>query len=272
MSDRNVILVTGASSGFGRSIAELLAMKGYVVFGTSRNPTASETLPNVSMVPLDVRSDASVRACVDMVLQRAGHLDVLVNNAGYVQAGAIEEVSLDQAKAQFETNFFGVVRMVKAVLPTMRGQGSGTIVNIGSLAGLVAAPFIGFYNASKFALEGYTESLRHELKPFHIAVSLVEPGFFRTNIARSRQTGADPIPGYDPWRGRGLRAIARFEEHGGPPTDVAKCVLRIVESPSPRLRYLVGSDARRNARLRRFLPGSAFEWGLRRTMRLDVEP
>src|SRR2546427_5165882 len=156
MSHRKVVLVTGASSGFGKAIAGLLAKRDLEVFGTSRHPSANGSMPGVSMGPLDVRMDESVRACVDTILDRTGHLDILVNNAGYVQGGAIEEVTLEQAKAQFETNFFGAVRMVKAVLPTMRKQGSGGIINISSVAGLIAAPFLGFYNASKFALEGYT--------------------------------------------------------------------------------------------------------------------
>ncbi|MCI4371190.1 MAG: oxidoreductase [Thermoplasmata archaeon] len=271
MHANKVVLVTGASSGFGQAIAELLAKRGLVVFGTSRKPSASEATANVSMVPLDVRSDESVRTAVDAVLAKAGRIDVLVNNAGFVQAGAIEEVKLEQAKGQFETNFFGVVRMVKAVLPAMRKQGGGQIINIGSLAGIIAAPFIGFYNATKFALEGYTESLRHELKPFHIAVSLVEPGFFRTNIGRNRQMGAEPIQEYEVWRRRALNALAWFEDHGGPPSAVADAVLKIVESSAPRLRYPVGKDARRYSRLRRILPEGTFERGVRRAFRLDAE-
>ncbi len=271
MSVRKVVLVTGASSGFGQAIAGLLAQRDFEVFGTSRHPSESEPLPGVSMLPLDVRSDESVRACVEAVVGPTGRLDVLVNNAGYVQGGAIEEVTLEQAKAQFDTNFFGAVRMVKAVLPIMRKHGTGQIINISSVAGIIAAPFLGFYNASKFALEGYTESLRHELRPFNVGVSLVEPGFFKTNIARNRQYGAEPISDYDPWRRRGLSAIEQFENRGPGPAAVAECVLRIVESKSPGLRYRVGSDARRYIRLRRILPASTFEWGVRRTFKLDAK-
>jgi len=151
----------------------------------------------------------------------------------------------------------------------MRKQGSGRIINISSVAGLIAAPFLGFYNASKFALEGYTESLRHELRPFHIGVSLVEPGFFKTNIGRNRQYGAEPINDYDPWRRRGLSSIERLESQGPGPAAVAECVLRIIESRSPALRYRVGTDARRYVRLRRILPASTFERGVRRAFKLD---
>src|SRR5438445_12277089 len=198
MSHRKVVLVTGASSGFGKAIAGLLAKRELEVFGTSRHPSANGSMPGVSMGPLDVRMDESVRAGVDTILDRTGHLDILVNNAGYVQGGAIEEVTLEQAKAQFETNFFGAVRMVKAVLPTMRKQASGPIINISSVAGLIAAPFLGCYNASKLALEGYTESLRHKLKPFHTCRPPVEPGRSKTNIARHRQYEHQPTADYTP--------------------------------------------------------------------------
>src|SRR6266702_4538899 len=171
------VLVTGASSGIGQAIAQLLAERGFKIFGTARKP-AAPTLGNVTMVPLDVRSDDSVRACID----RVGPIDVLVNNAGYSLMGAAEETSLDEAKAQLETNFFGVVRMVKAVLPAMRKAGAGKIITIGSLAGITAIPFGSFYTASKFAIEGYSEALWHELRPLGISVSVIEPGFVHTTI------------------------------------------------------------------------------------------
>src|SRR5262245_2768766 len=158
MSSQKVVLITGASSGIGQRIARLLAQKDFTVFGASRNPRAAEPVPAVEVLPLDVRSDDSVKACVDTVLARAGRLDILVNNAGYMLGGAVEEITIEEAKAQFETNLFGTMRTVKAVLPTMRRQRSGTIINISSLAGLVPGPpFCGMYSASKFALEAYTE-------------------------------------------------------------------------------------------------------------------
>ena len=158
MSSQKVVLITGASSGIGQSIARLLAQKGFTVFGASRNPDAVEHVPAVEVLPLDVRSDESVKACVDAVLARAGRLDILVNNAGYMLAGAVEEVTIEEARAQFETNFFGAMRTVKAALPIMRQRRSGTIINISSLAGPVPGPpFCGMYSASKFALEAYTE-------------------------------------------------------------------------------------------------------------------
>lgn len=186
---REVVLVTGASSGIGRAAARMLAERGYVVLGTSRDPASVAALPGVELLPLDVRSDASVSACVKAVLQRAGRLDVLVNNAGYVLSAAVEEASPDEALAQFETNFFGAVRMLRAVLPIMRRQGGGQIINISSVAGLVPMPFWGYYSASKAALEALTEALRYEVKPFHIRVSLRSSA--RTS-ARARIRGAWP--------------------------------------------------------------------------------
>lgn len=269
MSTGKVVLVTGASSGIGRAAAEMLAERGFRVFGTSRRPAARETSSRVQMLPLDVRSEESARACVDTVLQEAGRIDVLVNNAGHSLAGALEETTMEQAKDLFETNFFGAVRMVQAVLPAMRRQRSGQIINMSSLAGLVPAPFMGIYNASKFALEGYSESLRHELQPLNIRVSLVEPGFIKTDLARNAQLGANPIPDYEPWRRRGLESLSRFEERAPGPAIVADRILRMIESDSPPVRSLVGKDASRIAPLRRLLPDGLFFEATRRVFRLD---
>src|SRR5215510_6568414 len=150
MPNQRVVLITGASSGVGQATARLLSQRGYKVFGTSRSPASAEPIPAVEMFPLDVRTDDSVRACVEAVLSRGGRLDVLINNAGHELAGAVEELSSEEARAQFETNFFGVVRMVNAVLPSMRKQRRGHIVNVSSLTGLTAIPFLGMYSASKF--------------------------------------------------------------------------------------------------------------------------
>lgn len=271
MPEQKVALITGASSGNGRAIARLLGQRGFQVFGTSRNPSAFEAMSQVEVLPLDVRLDESVKGCVDAVLKRAGRIEILVNNAGYVLGGAIEEATLEQAKAQFETNFFGIVQLVKVVLPIMRRQGNGQIINISSAAGLASLPFVGFYSASKFALEGYTEALRHEVKPFHIRVSLVEPGFIKTNLLSNTQYGNDQISEYDSWRQRASEAARQYMERAPEPTMVAECVLRVIESKSPRLRYTVGKEAGRISRLRRFLPESLFEKGTRSFFHLDVK-
>jgi short-subunit dehydrogenase len=207
MSDQRVVLITGASSGVGQATARLLSQRHYKVFGTSRNPASAEIIPAVEMLPLDVRADDSVRACVEAVSTRGGRIDVLINNAGYELAGALEELTSEEAKAQFETNFFGVVSMVNAVLPFMRQQKRGHIINVGSLSGLSPIPFLGIYSASKFALEGYTETLRHEVKPFNIHVSLTEAGFLKTPMMNHRQVGANRIP--ESWPAAGGRDVAR---------------------------------------------------------------
>lgn len=269
MSEQRVALVTGASSGVGRATAERLAGSGCRVLGTSRKPAGGGEAPGVTMLPLDVRSDDSVAACMRAASSLVDRIDILVNNAGYELAGALEEVSLDEARAQFETNFFGAVRMVKAVLPLMRRQKQGQIINVTSLAGLSAIPFMGMYSASKFALEGYTEALRLELKPFGIRVSQIEVAFLKTPMMNNRQVAVGPIAAYDPWRRRAFDAIRAAEENGPGPEVVADAVLRIAASRAPRLRYVVGKQARFVTRLRRFLPEGAFEQGVRGTFRLD---
>ena len=248
------VLVTGASSGIGQAIAQLLTARGFTVYGTSRKPTGK-------LIPLDVRSDDSVRACVD----RVGKIDVLVNNAGYSLMGSAEETSVDEAKAQLETNFFGVVRMVKAVLPAMRQARAGKIITIGSLAGITAIPFGAFYTASKFALEGYTEALWHELRPFGIHVTLIEPGFIATQIGESTQIAAAPLAAYNGVRQRATAALDQHVKDGISPDAVAKRVLRVVQSRSPSLRYRVGTDAAWLPRLKNVLPWPLFAVGVRRT-------
>ena len=269
IATQRVVLITGASSGVGQATARLLAQRHYTVFGTSRNPASAESIPTVEMLPLDVRHEDSVRACVEAVSRRCGRLDVLINNAGYELAGAVEELSLEEARAQFDTNIFGVVRMVNAVLPLLRRQKHGHIINVGSLSGLSAIPFLGIYSASKFALEGYTEALRHEVKPFNIHVSLTEAGFLKTPMMNHRQVGATRIGEYDLWRQRALDAIRASEENGPGPELVAETLLEIMSCKAPRLRYLIGRQAKFVARLRRLLPAGMYEQGVRRTFSLD---
>jgi len=269
MFTQKVVVITGASSGVGQSTARLLSQTGYKVFGTSRNPATVAAIPNVKMLALDVTSDDSVAACVKAVANGAGRIDVLVNNAGYELAGALEEISIEEAKAQFETNFFGVVRMVKAVLPYMRQQKQGQIINVSSLSGVSSIPFMGIYSASKFALEGYTDALRMELKPFSIHVSLTESGFLKTPMMNKRQVSAAQLEEYDLWRQRAFTAI-RDQEQKAPGAElVSQTLLRIITSKKPRLRYFIGGQAKFATRLQRFLPEAAYERGKRSTFRLD---
>jgi NAD(P)-dependent dehydrogenase (short-subunit alcohol dehydrogenase family) len=260
------ILVTGASSGIGAAIVSKLAKDGHRVMGTCRkagpkNPDGTE------MLQLDVTSDASVLACTMSFIERAWRIDVLINNAGYLQGGAIEEVSLEEAHAQFETNYFGVVRMVKAVLPAMRAQKSGLIATTSSLAGMVPLPFWGQYNASKFAIEGLMETLRHELKPMGIRVAMVEPGAIKTPFYAAPQAAA--MAEYSPWRDRFFKAMKGFEEKAPGPEVVAEVFARIVRSEHPALRNTVTTEAKLFPFLRWLLPAGAFEGGVRSGFNLD---
>jgi len=269
VSDQKVILITGASSGVGQSTARLVALKGYKVFGTSRKPASAAPMSGVEILALDVRSDDSVAACIKAIVGEAGRLDVLVNNAAYELAGALEETSIAEAKAQFETNLFGVVRTVNAVLPLMRQQKQGQIINVSSLSGVSSIPFMGFYSASKFALEGYTEALRMEVSPFNIHVSSTEAGFLKTPMMNNRQVSSAQLHDYDRWRQRAFNAIRDHEQKAPGPELVAEMILSIIASKKPRLRYLIGRQAKVTARLQRFLPDGLYERGKRSTFSLD---
>jgi short-subunit dehydrogenase len=199
------------------------------------------------------------------VIAKAGRLDVLVNNAGYAMMGAAEETSVEEAKAQFETNFFGIVRMVNAVLPGMRAAGAGKIINISSLAGNTAIPFSAFYSATKFAVEGYSESLWHEVRPFGVSVSLVEPGFVNTPIGEASPIAERSLSAYGVTRKRMLTKFGQSLAGGIPPEQVARSVLQIVESKAPGLRYRVGARATWLPRLRNVVPWKVYAAGVRKT-------
>ena len=269
-SDTKVVLITGASSGFGLATATLLQEKGYSVFGTSRNPSKTKgSSAKFEMLALDVNSDDSVNACVKSLFEKSGgKIDVLVNNAGFGLAGGIEETKLEEAKLQLETNFWGYVRMVKAVLPTMRKQRSGKIINIGSFAGFLPVPFNGYYTASKFALEGLSEALRQELKSLGVSVSIIEPSFFKTNILNAIKETTNKIQDYDGMRERVYAAMRKRVEEGENPILVAKLVMKIIETEKPKLHYPVGKG-KYILTLRKILPQSMFENQLRKNLNVD---
>jgi len=252
MTDQRVALVTGASSGIGRACAELLAARGLRVYAASRS----------AAFPMDVTDDASVHAAVGEIIGKEGRLDVVVNNAGIAVAGAVEDTSVEEAKAQFEVNFFGVLRVCRAVLPVLRRQGAGYIVNIGSIGGLVAIPYQGLYSASKFALEGLTESLRLEAASFGVNVVLMEPGDHRTSLTANRFRTAESQAS-SVYRDRCDRAIARMaadEQSGSAPEAAARLLYRIVSRPHPRLRYTVGPAPQRAAVwMKRLMPYAVVE-------------
>ena len=271
MPESKTVLVTGASSGLGQATAALLASKGYRVFGTSRKPPSTFKPNGFEMLQLDVDSDESVNACIQALRQKTERMDILVNNAGFSVHGSIEETSVNEAKAAFETNFFGVVRLVRAVLPIMRQQGGGQIINVSSISGLVSSPFIAYYCASKFALEGYTEALRYEVKRFNIKVSLLEPGYFRSNIGNSslRAAASGSIHDYSEMYQRWFSTIGESTQSGDNPERIALTVLQIVETKSPRLRYLVGSGSGL-PRIRGIVPEFISEAVTRKQWKLDA--
>lgn len=250
---RDVVLVTGASSGIGRATATLLARSGYRVYGTSRDGRGPRGVPYPTL-PLELSSDASVRSCVGAVLEDAGRIDVLFNNAGFGVVGAIEETSLDEARAQFDVFLFGVHRTTRAVLPRMRARRSGRIVNMSSSASTLAVPFAGLYSAAKYAMAGYTESLRREVRGFGIHASYLEATPMRTEAAEGMLVATDRARDYASRRDRAIRRFRAAIAGGEDPRIVAAAVRRIVESRRPRLVYRVDARAKALPALKALVP------------------
>jgi NAD(P)-dependent dehydrogenase (short-subunit alcohol dehydrogenase family) len=270
MDEKRVVMVTGVSSGIGASTARMLVEKGFRVFGTVRAETTA--VPDgVERIVLDVRDDESIDRGIEKVLARAGKIDALVNNAGASILGAIEETDLEQARALFDVNFFGAVRVTRRVLPLLRAQGRGRIVFISSVVGFLPAPFMGFYAASKHALEGYCESLDHEVRGFGVRAVLVEPGFTKTRIDANAARAARPIAAYDAARSRVSAAIGANVERGEEPSVVAQAVVAALTDSSPKLRYTAGKGTAMLATLRRWMPSNVFDRSLRREFRVDAE-
>jgi len=262
-------IVTGASSGIGRASAEALARAGFTVFGTSRSPASNRPV-GVIMLACDVTDGGAVDTLVSTVLSQTGRIDLLVNNAGIGLLGGAEESSVAQVQSLFDVNLFGVIRMTNAVLPSMRRQSEGRIINIGSVLGLIPAPYSAHYSAAKHALEGYSESLDHEVRAFNIRVSVIEPAFVRTVFD---QNGIEPdsvLKEYDRARA-GVGALLRdVMPKADRPEVVADAVVRAATDARPRPRYTVGKAARQVSMLRRFAPAGIFDKSLRRQFRLPV--
>lgn len=260
--DKAVALITGASSGIGLVTAKALQDAGYCVFGTSRKPLAS--LDGISMLTCDVTDETSVKNTVAEVLKQAGRIDLLVNNAGIGLLGGAEESSTAQAQALFDVNVFGITRVTNAVLPTMRSQGKGRIVNISSVLGLIPSPYNALYAATKHAVEGYSESLDHELRTFGIRVVLVEPGFTRTSFEASITRPDQPLAVYDSVRADMAALMRKGVNAGDAPEMVADTVLKAATIPAPKLRYTAGKQASQVRFLRRFLPEAMVDKSLRK--------
>jgi len=256
---KKVILITGASSGLGKSIAVHLATHGYIVFGTSRKPMA--TMDGVQMLVLDVTDQSSIERAVAEVIRQAGHIDVLINNAGSGLCGAIEDTDIDEARWQMDTNFFGPYSMIKAVLPHMRSRQSGRIITVSSLAGLAALPYQAFYSASKFAIEGMNEALRLELAGSGIDATTINPGDFKTGFTEARVfTRAARSGACASQLGRTVAIYEHDENHGADPLLVAQLAQRLIEAKRVGLRHTVGRiDQRFGMLLKKMIPATWFE-------------
>jgi NAD(P)-dependent dehydrogenase (short-subunit alcohol dehydrogenase family) len=267
-TNRPVALVTGASSGIGRAAARALAEAGFEVAGTSRNTAEVTPADGVRFLDLDVASDASVHAAVGQVIERSGRIDVLVNNAGLGAAGAAEESSVAQDQRVFDVNVFGVIRMTKAVLPHMRARGSGRIINISSVLGFVPAPYMASYAAAKHAIEGYSESVDHEVREHGVRVLLVEPAYTKTGFDANAMQSDKPLPVYAQQRRIFGDVLAEAMKEGDDPAIVAKVIVAAATDPRPKLRYTAGPVAGRVSTLRRIVPARAFDRQIRKLNQL----
>lgn len=266
---RQVILITGASSGIGKATANLLVQQGYTVYGTSRK--VSENTNGVRMLTMDVTQPASIQQAVEQILSEQGRIDILINNAGLGISGALELETDEEIGKQMDTNFMGVVRMCKAVIPIMRKERKGFIINISSIGGLIAVPFQGFYSASKFAVEGYSEALQHEVRPFGIRVCLVEPGDFYTNFTANRDISSATLdnPDYRKVFGRVIDAFEKMEKNGAHPDKLAHAILRLIRSSRPPFRCKTGPiEQVLFARCKSWLPEKFVHWVVRTGYRL----
>lgn len=270
MKHRRVALVTGASSGIGQATAERLAQAGYQVYGTSRRGGEARGRA-FEMLPLDVTSDTSVEAAVQRLMQLEGRIDLLVNNAGIggAPAGA-EESSMAQARAIFDTNFFGLIRTTRAVLPHMRRQGAGRIINIGSVLGFLPMPYGALYAATKHAIEGYSESLDHELRTWGIRVSVIEPAYTRTPFDANFLEADAKLDEYREARAAVSQRVKQVMSTADRPEVVAEVVLKAAGAARPQLRYTAGGLATRLRWLRRFAPAGLMDAGIRRDLQLDM--
>lgn len=269
-NNSQIAIVTGASSGIGQATAERLAKAGYKVYGTSRRGVTGGNQP-FEMLPLDVTNDDSVTAAVNEVIRREGRIDLLVNNAGFSLATAgAEESSIEQVQSIFNTNFFGIVRMNRAVLPHMRKQSSGRIINIGSIVGFLPAPFMAFYSATKHAVKGYSQSLDHEVRTLGIRVVVIEPAGTSTQIDANAIEADSQLEVYREGREIVGKRLSAMIEKGDRPSDVADVVLKAATAAQPCQRYTVGREAKKLRLISSFAPAGMVDAALRKQMGLNT--
>lgn len=270
LKNRKIALVTGASSGIGQATADRLAQAGYKVYGTSRRG-GERSDRAFEMLALDVTQDASVEAAVARLIELEGRIDLLVNNAGFgVAPAGAEESSMDQARAIFDTNFFGLVRMTRTVLPHMRRQGQGRIINIGSVLGFLPMPYGALYAATKHAVEGYSESLDHELRTQGIRVSVIEPAYTQTPFEAHLMEPDATLEVYREIRTAVTQRLRTLLKQADQPGVVAQVVLKAALAAQPKLRYTAGGLAGRLRLLRTYAPAGLMDAGIRKDLRLDA--
>ncbi len=259
---KKVILITGISSGFGKQTARLLAEDGHIVYGTVRHKT--ETDPGINVLILDLMNPDTIKNTVKSVLERESRIDVLINNAGMHTGGPVETIPDDFIRKQMETNFMGMVSLTREILPVMRKQGGGTIINFSSIGGLMGLPFQAFYSASKFAIEGFSEALRMEVKKFNVKVVLINPGDFHTNNSANRRGFLAPAIIDDPYHNQfknTLGIIEKDEAGGEDPAVLARKIVRIINLRNPRNKYIIASFEQKLAVVLKYiLPGKIFFW------------
>lgn len=263
MSQSSIIVITGVSSGIGRAAVEQFAKLGCRVFGTVRNIAKAKPLPGAELVEMDVRDEASVKRGIEAIISQAGRIDVLVNNAGVALLGAVEETSVTEAQALFDTNVFGILRTTHAVLPYMRAQKSGRIVNLSSVVGFLPAPYMGLYAASKHAVEGLSESLDHEVRNFGIRVVLVEPAWTRTGLDTNAPRASAKLSAYEAERDRVARKLTQNVNGAPEPEHVARTIVAAALRRW-KMRRLPGGKAALLSKLRRYMPSGPVDAGLRK--------
>jgi NAD(P)-dependent dehydrogenase (short-subunit alcohol dehydrogenase family) len=249
---QKVALVTGSSSGIGFETSLALARANYFTYATMRNADKAEPILkiakkenlNLDVIELDVDMEDSIKSAVKKILEQKGRIDILVNNAGYGIFGCVEDITIDELKAQFQTNFFGLVKLIQEVAPIMRKQGAGIIVNVSSVAGRIGFPGTPAYISSKFALEGLSECMRYEMSPFGIKTIIIEPGVIKTNFLSSMNIAkGKPDSPYKELTEKVVNGIKMMVEMATPPSEVAKTIIKAIETENPLPRYIVGSDA-----------------------------
>ena len=267
MSSSKVVFITGVSSGIGRATAAQFAELGSKVFGSVRDIKKAQAIAGVEFVEMDVRDDASVKSAVEVIIGKAKRIDVLVNSAGGTMVGSVEETSITEAQALFDTNVFGTLRTTQAVLPHMREQRSGRIINVSSVLGFLPAPYMGLYSASKHAIEGLSETLDHEVRNFGVRVVLVEPSYTKTNLDLNAPQAANRISAYDADRDLVSKAIVRSVQKAPGPDTVAATIVEAAFG-NWRMRLTPKGEASLLSKLRRFMPAGPVDGSLRKTFGL----